>query len=145
MRIPATITQPHLRPTKAHSGDAGIDLRAAEAGVLEPGRRALIPTGLKLALPTGWEAQVRPRSGLALHHGITVLNSPGTIDAGYHGEICVIAINLDPETPWAWEEGDRIAQLVIKQVPHSVLDIGDALPDRTIRGANGFGSTGIAK
>lgn len=144
MRIPATITQPHLRPTKAHPGDAGIDLRAAEAGVLEPGRRALIPTGLKLALPHGWEAQVRPRSGLALHHGITVLNSPGTIDAGYHGEICVIAINLDPETPWAWEEGDRIAQLVIKQVPYSVLDIGDVLPDRTSRGVNGFGSTGVS-
>ena len=112
--------------------------------MLEPGRRALIPTGLKLALPHGWEAQVRPRSGLALHHGITVLNSPGTIDAGYHGEICVIAINLDPETPWAWEEGDRIAQLVLKQVPYSVLDIGDVLPDRTIRGVNGFGSTGVS-
>lgn len=145
MRIPATITQPHLRPTKAHPGDAGIDLRAAEPGVLEPGRRALIPTGLKLALPHGWEAQIRPRSGLALHHGITVLNSPGTIDAGYHGEICVIAINLDPDTPWAWEDGDRIAQLVLKQVPYSVLDIGDALPDRTSRGVAGFGSTGIAK
>lgn len=144
MRIPATITQPHLRPSKAHPGDAGIDLRAAEPGVLEPGRRALIPTGLKLALPHGWEAQVRPRSGLALHHGITVLNSPGTVDAGYRGEICVIAINLDPETPWAWEEGDRIAQLVIKQVPHSVIDFGDTLPDRSIRGADGFGSTGVS-
>lgn len=145
MRIPATITQPHLRPDKAHPGDAGIDLRAAEPGVLEPGRRALIPTGLKLALPHGWEAQVRPRSGLALHHGITVLNSPGTVDAGYRGEICVIAINIDPETPWAWEEGDRIAQLVLKELPHSVLEIGENLPARTSRGTSGFGSTGIEK
>jgi dUTP pyrophosphatase len=126
---------------------AGLDLAAAigEGGgiTLKPGGRALVPTGLVLELPTGCEGQVRPRSGLALRHGVTVLNSPGTIDADYRGEISVLLINLGPD-PVMIHRGDRIAQLVIAPVVHAHLVVAVAMSE-TQRGAGGFGSTGLAK
>jgi len=123
---------------------AGMDLRAAipEAAplTLEPGRRILVPTGLTLALPPRHEAQIRPRSGLAARYGVTCLNSPGTIDADYRGEIKVILINLG-EAPFVITRGERIAQMVIAPVTRAVFDIVETLED-TARGAGGFGSTG---
>lgn len=141
MRIHATITNPSLTPTKAHPADAGIDLRAATPGTLEPGERAMIPTGLALALPIGQVALVLDRSGLAANHGIT--HMAGVVDSGYRGEIRVVLHNTSNHT-WTWETGDRIAQLVILGLPHVVLDMVDTLPDRTDRGDAGFGSTGAA-
>lgn len=123
---------------------AGMDLRAAvgdDAPVtLSPGARALIPTGLQLALPSGHEAQIRPRSGLAAKHGITCLNSPGTIDADYRGEVKVILVNLGSE-PFIIRRGERIAQMVIAPVTRASLEVASEL-DATQRGAGGFGSTG---
>jgi dUTP pyrophosphatase len=134
-----------LEPPAAHSaGAAGADLRAAvpegEPMVLAPGARALVPTGLVLGLPAGFEGQVRPRSGLAAKHGVTVLNSPGTIDADYRGEVKVILINLGDE-PFTIMRGDRIAQLVVAAVVRPLFGLVDRL-DATERGAGGFGSTG---
>ena len=137
---------PHARdlplPAYATPGAAGMDLRAAieEPFVLEPGKRAAIPTGLRIELPTGYEAQVRPRSGLALKHGITIVNAPGTIDSDYRGEVLVALVNLDA-VPHAIERGARIAQLVVAPVTHVEWCTADHLPD-TERGAGGFGSTG---
>jgi len=122
---------------------SGMDLRAAleEPVTLEPGQRRLIPTGLKMALPAGYEAQVRPRSGLAYRNGITMLNTPGTIDADYRGEVKVLAVNLGNE-PFTISHGDRIAQMVITPVRQfPVEEVGD-LPE-TERGEGGFGSTGL--
>jgi dUTP pyrophosphatase len=121
---------------------AGMDLYAAlrETLILEPGARTLVPTGLRLAIPEGYEGQVRPRSGLAIRHGITLLNSPGTIDADYRGEVQVIIANLGSE-PFIIRRGDRIAQLVITPVMHARLETVDSLDD-THRGAGGFGHTG---
>jgi dUTP pyrophosphatase len=123
---------------------AGLDLLAAVPDnaplVLAPGKHAMVPTGLAIALPQGFEAQVRPRSGLAAKHGVTVLNSPGTIDADYRGEIQVILINHGPE-PFAIRRGERIAQMVIAPVVQVRLNTVDSLPD-TGRGSGGFGSTG---
>jgi dUTP pyrophosphatase len=128
-------------PAYAHPGDAGMDLCACEAARIEPGRRALVRTGLVMELPPGHEAQVRPRSGLALKQGVTVLNSPGTIDAGYRGEVGVILINLG-DAAFAVESGMRIAQMVIAPVTHaSVEEAADV--GGTARGAGGFGSTGV--
>jgi dUTP pyrophosphatase len=125
---------------------AGLDLRAAIPGdqslTLAPGARALIPTGLAIALPPGFEAQARPRSGLALKHGITLLNSPGTIDADYRGELMVILINHGGESVTI-RRGERIAQIIIAPVTRAVLEEADTL-DETQRGAGGFGSTGVA-
>ncbi|MDQ0416893.1 dUTP pyrophosphatase [Croceifilum oryzae] len=123
-------------------GASGFDLRAAlsETLVLEPGKRKLIPTGLAMAMPIGLEAQVRPRSGLALKHGITVLNTPGTIDADYRGEIGVILINFGEE-PFEIRRGDRIAQLVFQQVASVKLVEVEQL-EETARGTGGFGHTG---
>jgi dUTP pyrophosphatase len=125
---------------------AGLDLRAAipvdEPLILAPGARALIPTGLAIALPPGFEAQARPRSGLALRHGITLLNSPGTIDADYRGELKVILINHGAEAVTI-RRGERIAQVVIAPVTRAILEEADTL-DETARGAGGFGSTGVA-
>lgn len=125
---------------------AGMDLRAAVADdapvTLAPGQRGLIPTGLAIALPPGFEAQVRPRSGLALKHGITCLNSPGTVDADYRGELAVILINLGQE-PFVIKRGERIAQMVIAPVTQGVFAEVETL-DETARGAGGFGSTGKA-
>lgn len=130
-------------PTRATAGSAGMDLRAAvsEDVLLPPGGRTLIPTGIALALPLGYEGQVRPRSGLALKHGITVLNSPGTIDADYRGEVSVVLINHG-EAPFVIQRGDRIAQLIIAAVPESVLVEVDSLAE-SARGAGGYGSTGV--
>jgi dUTP pyrophosphatase len=129
-------------PTYATAGSAGLDLAAAlEAEVLLlPGARLAVPTGIALALPQGWEAQLRPRSGLALNHGVTVLNSPGTIDADYRGEIRVILANLGSE-PVTIARGDRIAQLVIAPVGRITWQQVAALPP-SARGLGGFGSTG---
>lgn len=130
-------------PAYETSSSAGMDLRAAlsEPVVLKPGERNLIPTGLQMALPNGYEAQVRPRSGLAIKHGITMLNSPGTIDADYRGEVKLIAINHGTEA-FTISHGDRIAQLVIAPVVQAVvMEVEDL--DETQRGSGGFGSTGI--
>lgn len=129
-------------PKYAHGPleDAGMDLCAAEAAVLMPGVPALVPTGLAIELPPGFEAQVRPRSGLALKHAITVPNSPGTIDPAYRGEVSVILLNLGRE-PYAIQPGDRIAQLVIARYEAVEWAEQDALSDTT-RGAGGFGSSG---
>ena len=130
-------------PAYETSGAAGMDLRAAiDAPVtLEPRARTVMKTGLSIALPEGYEAQVRPRSGLAFKHGISIVNAPGTIDADYRGEIMVMLINLGTE-PVTFERGDRIAQMVIAPVTQAVWDEVDTL-DETERGAGGRGSTGI--
>ena len=122
---------------------AGMDLRAAvaETVVLAPGKRALVPTGIAIALPVGYEAQVRPRSGLALKNGVTVLNAPGTVDADYRGEVGVILVNLG-DAPFAVERGMRIAQMVVAPVSRASWGERDTLDD-TARGAGGFGSTGL--
>lgn len=131
-------------PAYETDGSAGMDLRAAvvedQPVTLQPGGRALIPTGLTLALPVDHEAQVRPRSGLALKYGITCLNSPGTIDADYRGEVGVILANLGTE-PFVVRRGDRIAQMVIAPVTRGAFEMVETL-DETARGAGGFGSTG---
>lgn len=129
-------------PAYATAASAGLDLAAAVTQdiVIAPGARALIPTGFAISLPAGFEAQVRPRSGLALKHGVTVLNSPGTIDADYRGEIGVILVNLGAAA-FAVTRGMRIAQLVVAPVAHVRWQIAEALPD-SARGAGGFGSTG---
>lgn len=129
-------------PVKMSTGSSGFDLHAAVKDPVEikPGRWKLIPSGIALSMPAGLEAQVRPRSGLALKHGITVLNTPGTIDADYRGEIGVILLNLG-ERPFRVERGDRIAQLVFMQVPAVSLKVTDSL-DETERGSGGFGHTG---
>ncbi len=131
-------------PLPAYETDhaAGMDLRAAvpEDLSLEPGRRALVPTGFRIALPPGFEAQIRPRSGIALKHGIALVNSPGTIDADYRGEIKVILINLG-EAPFTIRRGDRIAQMVIAPVTRAEWQIVESL-DETPRGRGGFGHTG---
>ena len=142
----ALLRLPHAQdlPLPAYQSEdaAGLDLLAAvdEAVILPPLGRALVPTGLAMALPSGYEAQVRPRSGLAAKHGVTVLNSPGTIDADYRGEIKVILINLS-DTPFTIGRGERIAQMVIAPVSRARLVETEAL-DATIRGEGGFGSTG---
>jgi dUTP pyrophosphatase len=133
-------------PAYESAGAAGMDLRAALAAgapvVLAAGSRALVPTGLALQLPDGYEAQVRPRSGLAARHGVTVLNAPGTIDSDYRGEVKVILINHGRE-PFAIGHGDRIAQLVIAPVTRAV-PVEVAALDETARGMGGFGSTGLS-
>lgn len=129
-------------PRYASEGAAGCDLVAAvrEETVLEPGARLLVPTGLRLAIPAGYEGQVRPRSGLALHHGIVLPNAPGTIDSDYRGELRVILWNTG-EAPFVLRRGDRIAQLVLAPVRRIAWD-ESRVPDGTARGAGGFGSTG---
>ena len=128
-------------PSYAHPGDAGMDVRSIEEVALAPGARALVHTGLVLELPPDAEAQVRPRSGLALKHGVTVLNAPGTIDAGYRGEVGVILVNLGAE-PFVVEKGMKIAQLVVAPVAQAEVVEVSAV-DATDRGAGGFGSTGV--
>lgn len=133
-----------LAPVAATAGAAGLDLRAAlpagEPLTLAPRQRAVVPTGIALALPDGHEGQVRPRSGLAASHGVTVLNGPGTVDADYRGEVKVILINHG-DAPFTIARGDRIAQLVVAPVTVVTLVAADVLPE-TVRGAAGFGSTG---
>ena len=128
-------------PSYAHEGDAGADLCAREDVTLEPGQRALVPTGVSLALPAGFVGLIHPRSGLATKHGLTVVNAPGTVDAGYRGELKVTLLNTDAATPIVLKRGDRIAQLVIQRVERARFIQVQELDD-TARGAGGFGSTG---
>ena len=128
-------------PERAHPGDAGFDLRAAIDIVLSPGERAMIPTGIAVAIPDGFAGLVQPRSGLAARHGLGLVNAPGLIDAGYRGEIKVIAINLDAREPFEVHRGDKIAQLVIYPIPDAKLREVEELPDSE-RGGAGFGSSG---
>jgi dUTP pyrophosphatase len=141
--VPVLRLDPDLPlPAYARAGDAGLDLLAREPATLEPrGGRALVPTGIALAIPAGHAGFVQPRSGLALRHGVTCLNTPGLIDAGYRDELRVLLVNLDPSEPFTVERGDRIAQLVIQRVEHVEWQPVDALDD-TERGLGGFGSTG---
>lgn len=128
-------------PERAHPGDAGLDLVTTQAAVLQPGARAVLPTGIAIALPHGYAAFVHPRSGLAARHGVTMVNAPGTIDAGYRGEIKVVVINHDPVEAVSLAAGDRIAQLVVQRVEDVRLHQVERLPD-SHRGDGGFGSTG---
>ena len=132
----------HPLPAYATSLSAGLDLRAnlSEPVTLQPLQRCLVPTGLFIALPPGYEAQVRPRSGLAVKHGLTVLNSPGTIDADYRGEVCVVLVNLSSD-PFVINDGERIAQLVVARFEQVEWEPVNQL-DETERGAGGFGHTG---
>lgn len=128
-------------PAYAHPGDAGADLRSAADVVLGAGERATVPTGVSIALPDGYVAFVVPRSGLAARHGITIVNSPGTVDAGYRGEIRVTMLNTDPAEPFAIAAGDRIAQLIVMPVSRARFVPVETLPG-SHRGESGFGSTG---
>jgi dUTP pyrophosphatase len=127
-------------PEASHPGDAGVDLRSAVDVVLAPGERRAVPTGLALALPDGYAAFVHPRSGLASRHGLTVVNAPGTVDAGYRGELKVALVNLDPSAPVRITRGDRIAQLVVQRVSRPRFHEVEVLPG-SARAAGGFGST----
>ncbi|WCZ39056.1 dUTP diphosphatase [Corynebacterium jeddahense] len=128
-------------PMRAHPEDAGADLYAAEDVVIEPGQRALVGTGIAIALPVGTVGLIHPRSGLAVKHGLSIVNTPGTIDAGYRGELKVCLINTDPETPVAITRGMRVAQLVVQRV--ELVDFVEATElDDTERGSGGYGSTG---
>ncbi|MGH8902872.1 MAG: dUTP diphosphatase [Egibacteraceae bacterium] len=128
-------------PSYAHPGDAGLDLRAREDVRLGPGERAVIPTGVAVAVPAGCVGLVHPRSGLAARHGVALVNAPGTIDACYRGEVKVILVNLDPAEPVHLARGDRIAQLLVQRVETvHVQEVGDL--GETARGLGGFGSTG---
>jgi dUTP pyrophosphatase len=130
-----------ILPTRAHPGDAGLDLHALEPAELQPGERASIGTGIAVAVPEGYAGLVLPRSGLAARHGISLVNAPGLIDAGYRGEIRVLVLNTDPSFSWKLQAGERIAQLVISPValpdPEEVAELGS-----TSRGVGGFGSSG---
>jgi len=128
-------------PAYARPGDAGADLVAAEDVDLAPGERAIVRTGIAIALPAGYAGFVHPRSGLAAKHGVTLVNAPGTIDAGYRGEIQVILLNTDPARPVSFRRGDRIAQLVVQRVEQATFREVAALPG-SARGDGGFGSTG---
>jgi dUTP pyrophosphatase len=128
-------------PSYAHPGDAGADLMTAVDVRLAPGERALVPTGVAIALPEGYVALVHPRSGLAARHGLSIVNTPGTVDAGYRGEIKVLLINHDLLEPIELSRGDRIAQLVIQRVERAAFVEVDVLPG-SLRGAGGYGSTG---
>lgn len=129
-------------PTYAHPGDAGMDIRSIEDLTIAPGARALVHTGLVMMLPPGYEAQVRPRSGLALKNGVTVLNTPGTIDEGYRGEVGVILVNFGSE-PFKVEKGAKIAQMVIAPCTRAEIVETDEVDD-TVRGTGGFGSSGLS-
>jgi dUTP pyrophosphatase len=128
-------------PSRAHPGDAGADLFAAADVDLAPGQRAVVPTGVAIALPDGYAAFVHPRSGLAAKYGVTIVNAPGTVDAGYRGEIRVTLLNTDAAIPVRFHRGDRIAQLVIQRVERAEFHEVDVLPG-SARGDGGFGSTG---
>ena len=142
--LPFRRLRPEARlPEAAHPGDAGLDLRAAEPAKVGPGERAMIPTGLAVAIPEGHAGLVLPRSGLASKHGLTLANAPGLIDAGYRGEVIVAVVNLDREQAVTIEAGDRIAQLVVVALPSVSPSFVDELPSST-RGEAGFGSSGTS-
>ena len=141
MKIPVRRLDPLLPlPEHAHEGDAGVDLFAREAGRLAPGERAMIPTGIAVAIPAGHVGLVAPRSGLAVRHGISVVNGPGIIDSGFRGEINVVAVNLGEEL-WEYGRGDRVGQLVVVPFEEQDLYEVEELPPSG-RGEGGFGSTG---
>ncbi|WP_104081852.1 dUTP diphosphatase [Cryobacterium sp. Y11] len=137
------LIQASILPNYAHPGDAGADLHSADALVLAPGTRALVGTGVSIALPDGFAAFVVPRSGLASKHGITIVNAPGTVDAGYRGEIKVALLNTDQFDSFTINIGDRIAQLIVMPVARATFIAVDRLPGSD-RGEGGFGSTGVA-
>lgn len=141
VNVPIVLESGSELPLYATPMSAGADVRCRESFTLAPGERKLVHTGIKVALPDGYECQVRPRSGLAVKHGISVLNSPGTIDADYRGECCVLLINTDPSEPYAFKAGERVAQFVITPVVQAQWDMVLDL-DSTTRGDGGFGSTG---
>jgi len=142
VNVPITRLDPGIPlPAYAQPGDAGVDLRSAVDVTLAPGERAMVPTGIAIALPDGHAAFVHPRSGLAIKHGLSMVNTPGTIDAGYRGEISVLLINHDRDEPISIKRGDRIAQLIVQKVEHAAFIEAEELPD-SARGAGGFGSTG---
>ena len=128
-------------PAYTHPGDAGADLRAAADVTLAPGERALVPTGVAIGLPVGYVGLVHPRSGLAARHGISIVNAPGTVDAGYRGEVLVNLVNLDAHQPFTVRRGDRIAQLVVQQVATAEFTEVDSLSE-TVRGDTGHGASG---
>ena len=130
-----------VAPVRAHDGDAGFDLHAVEAASIEPGHRASVGTGVAVAIPEGYAGLVVPRSGLAARHGISLVNAPGLIDAGYRGELRVLLMNGDPEHTFSVDPGDRIAQLVLVAVESPELEEAEEL-DATARNEGGFGSTG---
>ena len=129
-------------PAYAKPGDAGADLRSRIDFELEPGERALVPTGVAIALPEGYVGLVHPRSGLAIKNGITIVNAPGTVDSGYRGELMVTLLNTDKTKSFHVQRGDRIAQLIIQKYEHATFTVVDEL-EQTERGASGFGSSGI--
>lgn len=140
--VPVVRLDPDLPlPSYAHPGDAGADLHTTVDVVLAPGERALVPTGIALALPEGYVGLVHPRSGLAARHGVSIVNTPGTVDAGYRGEVKVLLVNLDPTEPVELRRGERVAQLVVQRVERAAFVEVDALPD-SARGSGGYGSTG---
>ncbi|OYN98421.1 deoxyuridine 5'-triphosphate nucleotidohydrolase [Enemella evansiae] len=142
MTVPLQQLDPELPvPRYAHHDDAGADLLAAEDVELAPGERRLVPTGVAIALPEGYAGFVHPRSGLAARHGLTIVNAPGTVDAGYRGEIKVCLLNTDPHEPIRLNRGDRIAQLVVQPVIRAEFQLVDTLSE-SVRGAGGHGSTG---
>jgi len=130
-------------PSYAHPGDAGADLVTTVDVTLSPGERAMVPTGIAIALPEGYVALVHPRSGLAARHGLSLVNTPGTIDAGYRGEIKVLLVNHDPVEPVSLRRGDRVAQVVFQRFERAVFTEVDALPE-SVRGIGGYGSTGVS-
>jgi dUTP pyrophosphatase len=144
LEVLVTTTGPDVPlPTYAHPGDAGADITTRVAVTLAPGERATVPTGLMIALPAGYAAFVHPRSGLAAKHGLTIVNAPGTVDAGYRGEIAITLLNTDAARTVTLEAGDRIAQLVIQAVEHATFTPVESLPG-SHRGDGGFGSSGVA-
>jgi dUTP diphosphatase len=142
VQIPVRRLDPELPlPSYAHPGDAGADLHAAAEVTLQPGERALVPTGIAMALPEGYVGLVHPRSGLAARHGISIVNAPGTIDAGYRGEVQVCLVNTDRAEPFTVRRGDRIAQLVVQRCETAAFVEATEL-DESARGEGGYGSTG---
>lgn len=144
VRVPLQLLDPDLpMPAYAYPGDAGVDLRATCDDMLQPFERKLVPCGIALAIPRGFAGFVLPRSGLAIKHGVSLVNAPGLIDSDYRGEVRAVLVNLDPHTAFKIKRGDRIAQLVIMPVPVVGFDAVSSLPE-TDRGAGGFGSSGVS-
>lgn len=143
LRVPVVLGEPAALPSYAHPGDAGADLTTREDVVVAPGARVTVPTGVSLALPAGYAAFVVPRSGLAAKRGLTVLNAPGTVDAGYRGEIRVTLLNTDAHEPVELRAGDRVAQVVVQRVERVDFVPVDSL-EESVRGTGGFGSSGGA-
>lgn len=143
MKLAIRLLDPEMPlPEYAHPGDAGFDLRSTIDCTISPGERKIVPTGISVAIPDGYVGLVHPRSGLAAKHGISMVNTPGTIDAGYRGELQVIVINHDLVEPFSISRFDRIAQLVVQKVERVDFEVHDELPS-TMRGSDGFGSSGV--